>query len=86
MTRIELFLPSFDISWVQVDVAYVKELKEHRGDYLAMSARLTLGRWFLEKEKPLVDPQLFATLAVGDSRHNDFGYGSGVGAGTSHVE
>ena len=86
MSRLELFLPSFDSPRVQLDLAYAKELKEHRGDYLELTARLTLARWFLEREKPLVEPQLFATFGFGDSRHNAFWYGAGAGAGASHVE
>lgn len=55
-------------------------------DYREMPSQLTLKRWFLEKEKPLVEPQLFAILGVGDSRCNDFWLRWGVGARASHVE
>ncbi len=85
-TRVELFLPSFRNPIVSLDAAYARELKANQGNYAELGAKISVGRFFLEKERPRVEPQLFATLGYGDSRHNAFWYGAGKGAGFSHVE
>jgi len=86
MTRLELFLPSFATPWVQFDLAYARELKEHRGSYFELTGRATLARLFPEKGKARFEPQLFVTLGFGDTGHNDFWYGAGAGSGFTHVE
>lgn len=85
-TRLEFFYPNFAAPWVQCDLMYGRDFKEYQGHYLEGTLRVTLGRFFLEKEKPLVEPQLFATAGFGDAAHNRFWYGAGTSPGFTHVE
>ncbi len=85
-TRVEAFFPNFKTTWYQIDLAYSKDIKAHGGHYLELTARVTLGRFRFENEKPSIQPQFFATLAWGDGRHNDYLYGtSGQLGGLNHV-
>ena len=82
---IEAFLPNLQEYWGQMDLAYSKDIKAHGGHYLELTGRVTLARMFIENEKPMIQPQLFATLGWGDGRHNEYLYGSARESGFNHV-
>ncbi len=84
-SRLELFLPSFQEAWLQLDLAFAQDVKAHKGSYLELSGRLTLARLWLENKKPLVEPQLFGTIGYGTKAHNSFWYGANT-SGVSHSE
>jgi len=85
-TRLEAFYPSFNETWAQLDLAYAKDVKAHGGHYVELTGRVTLARIQLEKEKPLFQPQAFATVGWGDGRHNHYLYGTAVReGGLNHV-
>ncbi len=85
-SRIEAFFPSFNTHWFQADLAYSKDIKAHAGHYLELTGRVTLGRFLLENDKPKLQPQVFATLGWGDSKHNGYLYGAGANSsGFNHV-
>lgn len=86
MSRLEWFLPSFKTPRFQLDLAYAHEFKEHKGNYLEATGKLTVARLFPEDGKPLVEPQIFGTIGYGDANHNSFWYAAGVGSGFTHVE
>jgi len=84
-SRLELFLPSFEQTWFQLDLVFAHELKEHKGNYVELVGKLTLARLWLEKKLPLVEPQLFMAVGYGDKAHNSLWYGRPSG-GSTHAE
>lgn len=84
-TRVEAFIPNFKEDWGQLDIAYAKDIKAHAGHYLEIVGRVTLARFYLENDRPLIQPQAFAAIGWGDGRHNEYLYGSRRQSGFNHV-
>jgi len=77
-TTLQLRFPNFRKQTYALDLSYAKDIDAHRGDYLEISGRLTLAGLIPTDTGYAFQPQLFASLGFGGSRHNEYQYGSGA--------
>lgn len=64
----------------QIDFKMQKDLKSHSGFSAEIMPRVNLPLGgSVENGRRLLQPQIFASLLWGDSRHNDYWYGTGPG-------
>ncbi len=82
VNTLELFLPNYVGNLVTLQFWAAKALDQHKGVYAKFDFAVSIIKFLKDKARDralaLVEPQIFASIGFGDSRHNHYLYGTNV--------
>lgn len=78
VNALEFFLPNYFDNVVTVQLWVAKDFDEHKGIYAKLDFAASIIKFWGDGALALIEPQVFANIGFGDSKHNLYLYGSNV--------
>ena len=82
----EFFFPGYNQNpQGELDIGFAKDISAHHGHYLDLQGKLKIFESRLPLSETKIEPNLYASVGVGDLLHNQYFYGPSSDAGFDNI-